>query len=48
MVLNIHFTLESKLRTMLMSDSYPRGFDLVGLSGLGHRHSKKLLYVKLI
>ena len=33
---------------MLISESYPREFDLVGLSGLGNGHSKKPLYVKLI
>ena len=49
MVLNFHCTLESKLKIMLISESYPREFDLVGLSGLGKGHSKKKpLYVKLI
>ena len=48
MVLNFHCTLESKIKTMLISESYPREFDLVGLSGLGNGHSKKPLYVKLI
>ena len=40
---------DSKLKIMLISESYPREFDLVGLSGLGKGHSKKKpLYVKLI
>ena len=46
MVLNFHCTLESKLKTMLISESYPREFDLVGLSGLGNWHSKKTFVCK--